>query len=77
MKSLFTESHPLIARRTRIAIIRSSAIRKGGTYCERRKYEDRTKGFNGTDSAKHACRRRNASPHMRRILEKREWKPEV
>ena len=77
MKSLSTESHTPITRRTRIAIIRSSAIRKGSTYCERRKYEDRTKGHNSTDSAKHDWRRMNASPHMRRILEKREWKPEV
>ena len=77
MKSLFTESHTPFARWTRIAIIRSSAIRKGSTYCERRKYEDRTKGHNSTDSAKHDWRRRNASPHMRRILETREWKLEV
>ena len=77
MKSLSTESQTSIARRTRITVICSSAIWKGSTYCERRKYEDRTKGFNGTDSAKHACRRRNASPHMRRILETREWKLEV
>ena len=77
MKSLSTESHPPIARRTRIANIRSSAIRKGSTYCARRKYEDRISDPNGTDSAKHACRRRSASPHMRRILEIGEWKPEV
>ena len=77
MKSLSTESHTPITRQTRITVICSSAIWKGSTYCERRKYEDRTKGFNGTDSAKHACRRREASPHMRRILEIGEWKPEV
>ena len=77
MKSLSTESHTPITRRTRIAIICSSAIWKGSTYCEWRKYEDRTKGHNDTDNAKHACRRRNASPHMRRILETREWKLEV
>ena len=77
MKSLSTESHTPITRRTRIAIICSSAIRKGSTYCARRKYEDRISDPNGTDSAKHACRRRKASPHMRRILEIREWKPEV
>ena len=77
MKSLSTELHTSIARRTRIAIIFSGITRKGSTYCERRKYEDKKKEFNGTDSAKHACRRMSASPHMRRILETREWKPEV
>ena len=77
MKSLSTELHTPIARWTRIAIICSGITRKGSTYCERRKYEDRISDPNGTDSAKHACRRRSASPHMRRILEIREWKPEV
>ena len=77
MKSLSTELHIPIARRTRITLIRSSTTRKGSTYCERRKYEDRKKEFNGTESATHDCRRRNASPHMRRILEVGEWKPEV
>ena len=69
MKSLSTELHIPTAGRTRITNIRSSAIRKGSIYCERRKYQDRTKRHNGTDNDKHACRRRNASPHMRRILE--------
>ena len=77
MKSLSTELHTPITRRTRITFIRSSAIRKGSIYCERRKHEDRITDHNGTNSAKHACRRRNASPHMRRILETREWKLEV
>ena len=77
MKSLSTELHTPIARWTRIAIICSGITRKRSTYCERRKYEDRISDPNGTNSAKHAWRRRNASPHMRRILETREWKPEV
>ena len=77
MKSLSTELHTPITRRTRITVIRSSAIWKGSTYCEWRKYEDRTKGHNDIDNDKHAWRRRNASPHMRRILEIREWKPEI
>ena len=77
MKSLSTELRTLIAIWTRITFIRSSAIRKGSTYCERRKHEDRITDHNGTDNDKHACRRRKASPHMRRILEIREWKPEV
>ena len=72
MKSLSTELHTSIARRTRIAIICSGITRKRSTYCERRKYEDRVSDPNGTDSAKHACRRRNASPHLRRTLEIRE-----
>ena len=69
MKSLSTELHTSIARRTRIAIIYSGITRKGSTYCERRKYEDRISDPNDTDNDKHACRKRNASPHMRRILE--------
>lgn len=77
MKSLSTELHTPIARWTRIAIICSGITRKRSTYCERRKYEDRISDPNGINSAKHACRRRNALPHMRRILEIREWKPEV
>ena len=77
MKSLSTELHTPITRRTRIAIIRGSVTRKGSTYCERRKYDDKTTDHNNTDNAKHACRRRNALPHMRRTLEIGEWKPEV